>query len=221
MKKIILFSLLIAALVVMTGCITTGGSGRAVTGRGSMETFTIDAIDFTGINIGGAYNLYFNQVPTFSVELEIQSNLFEHIEANVRNGVLTFDSNRTINTTSGNAPRLTITAPDITYLNIRGAVSGDLHMDVDTLDVTISGAATLTLAGTVHDLTVTSLGAADINAFDLRAVRATVTVSGASNVDVYASETLNAALSGVGRIRYDGDAEVSRRVTGIGTITRR
>jgi hypothetical protein len=49
-----------------------------------------------------------------------------------------------------------------------------------------------------------------------------VTVTGAGHVNVYATRRLDATVSGVGQITYDGDPpEVNRKVSGIGSINKK
>jgi hypothetical protein len=186
-----------------------------------METHTLDAADFSGLKISGAYNIVFRQSPDYSVTLEIQGNLFRYVEASVSQGVFTLDSSRNFNTTSGNTPRLVISAPDLNSLVITGAASANITLDTNALGIDIAGAASLTLTGTVNTLTVNASGAANVNAFEMKATHASVVVAGAGNIDVYASETLDVRITGAGRVRYDGDAELNRYVTGLGVITRR
>jgi len=221
MKKFVLLTLAsVLALAIFSSCTINSGL-NSITGEGDMEMHTIDATDFTGINLGGAFDVVFRQAPEFSVELEIQSNLFAHVETEVRNNVLRIDSNRNFNTVRGNTPRLTITAPDLDSLNVRGAANADFILDADNLSIEVTGAANITLEGTANRLNITSSGAANIDAFDLIAQNANITLNGAGNIDVYAAETLDARLNGVGRIRYDGDATVNRTVAGLGRISRR
>jgi hypothetical protein len=218
-KVFVLTAAFVITLTVLSGCIVSGG--RTVTGRGSMTTYEIDVTGFTGVDIGGAYSLTFRQSPTFSVTLEIQENLFRHVNTSVRGGMLFIDSNRTFNTTAGNTPRLVITAPDLNELNVSGAVNANIHTDANRLAIDVSGAANLNLSGSAHRLDITATGAANVNAFDMHAVNASINLAGAGNADMYASETLDVTVSGVGRVRYDGDARVTRNVMGLGSVTRR
>ncbi|MCL2604075.1 MAG: DUF2807 domain-containing protein [Defluviitaleaceae bacterium] len=222
MKRIFVLSLLIlTASVLLTGCINVGGSVRTVRGTGNMVTYTIDAADFTAIEMDGAYNMTFRQADAFSVTLEIQSNLYRHVEIGAERGVLTINSDRNFSTTPANTPRLIISAPDLNSLDISGAANADITLDTDRLNVGIAGAAKLTLEGSVNRLNIAAAGATSVNAFDFTANAVTVNVAGAGNVDVYASETLDVTISGAGRVRYDGNPDLTRNVTGVGVVTRR
>ncbi|MCL2499396.1 MAG: DUF2807 domain-containing protein [Defluviitaleaceae bacterium] len=212
---------ILAASVLLTGCVSVGGNVKTVRGTGSMVTHTIDAADFTAIEMDGAYNMTFRQSDVFSVTLEIQSNLYRHVEIGVERGVLTVGSDRNFSTTPANTPRLIIYAPDLNGLDVSGAVNANISLDTDRLNVGIAGAAKLTLEGSANRLNIAAAGATSVSAFDFTANAVTVNVAGAGNVDVYASETLDVTISGAGRVRYDGNPDLTRNVTGVGVVTRR
>jgi len=220
-KKIFALVLIFAlAVVTLSGCVINTGRG-AVTGRGRMETHTIQVEGFTGLNISGGYEITFRQSPNYSVTLEIQGNLFEHVEANVRGGVLHIGSSRGFNTGVRNTPRLYVYAPSLESLTVAGAVSGDIDVNTESLNIDVSGAANLTLYGSADMLNISASGAANVNGFEMTATNAVINVAGAGNIDVYASNTLNVTLSGVGRVRYDGNPQVTRNVSGLGSVSSR
>ncbi|MCL2364747.1 MAG: DUF2807 domain-containing protein [Defluviitaleaceae bacterium] len=212
--------LLLVATLFLSGCIRD--SRRIIRGEGPLMAFTLDFTDFNGLNLSGAHDLTFRQADAFSVVLEIQENLYEILDARVRNGVLEIDYTRSFTTSGRNTtPRLTIYAPTLNSLHVSGAVNADIILDTDSLTVNISGAANLSLEGTANVLNLSVAGAANVDAFEMRAVDATVSVAGTGQVDVYASNTLDISIAGVGRVRYDGDATVTRSTAGLGSIRRR
>jgi len=221
-----IFALLLmatATLVMLTGCVIGGAGGlNTVRGRGELVSHEIAASGFTGINIGGAYELTFRQSPEFSVTLDIQENLFEYIETSVRNNVfhITGRSGIGINTGS-NTPRLIVYAPDLQYLNIRGAVSADINVETEDLEINVSGAGSLNFSGNVDSLHINSSGVASISAFDLVAANANIRLSGVGSIEVYATDTLDVTLSGVGSVTYDGNPLVTSNRTGLGSISSR
>jgi len=215
--------MLVAAAVVFAGCnFNIGGdSNNVVRGTGNRVPHTIDADGFTGINISGAYDLTFQQASDFSVILEVHENLLEYLETEVRSGVLHVGFARRITLAGDSTPRLRVYAPYLDSLVAEGAVSANMELHVDRLDINIAGAANVNLVGSTNTLNIHAEGAADINSFDMAASDVTLTMEGAGNADIYASETLHVSLSGVGRVRYDGDATVTRNIAGLGSIARR
>jgi len=178
----------------------------------------ITEVGFTGLNISGGYDLAFRQSPDFSITLEIQSNLFNHIETSVRGGVFYLSATRSFTTTSGNTPRLVVYAPDLNSLHFAGAIDADIYLHVDRLDVSVAGAADVTLAGSAETLNIETAGASDVNAFELIAANATISVAGAGDAEIYATDTLDISIAGVGNVRYGGDAVVTRSVAGLGSV---
>ena len=221
MKKLCMAVLALLALTVFAGCVTATPGLRTVRGRGSMETHTIRASNFTGLHISGGYELVFRQTANASVSMYIQSNLFEYVETEVRGGVLYISSTRNFNTGSRNTPRLYVNAPDLNLLSVQGAVEADIVLEVAELEIDVSGAASVNLQGSAEILNISSAGAANVTAFDLTATHVTVNIAGAGNADVYATGTLDVSIAGVGSVRYDGGAEVTRNIAGLGTVRRR
>ncbi|MCL2753079.1 MAG: DUF2807 domain-containing protein [Defluviitaleaceae bacterium] len=222
MKRVIFtVAATIVALFVFVGCnISSSGSVR---GTGPMVLHPINASNFTGINISGGYDITWINSPNFNVTLEIQENLFGYVETSVSNGVFSLSSSRGFNTSGGNTPRLRIYAPFIDNIVLSGAadITGWDTLDQNSLSINISGAADIELEGRVENLHINVSGASNVSLFDLVATHAVIDVSGASDVDIHATETLNITLSGVGNVRYDGNPTITRNVSGLGVIRAR
>jgi hypothetical protein len=221
MKRNLLLTLLLttAAAILLTGCMV--GGRTLIRGEGPRMTYTLDVTGFTGLRIEGAHDLTFRQSDNFSVVVEMQENIYELLEAEVKGGVLDISYTRSFTTAWGQTPKLTIYAPALDMLYVAGAVNADMELDADSLNIHISGAASVTMRGTAQTLDISAAGAANVNAFDMKAVTVTVNVAGTGSIDVYASGTLYVSVAGVGRVRYDGDAVLTRNVAGVGTVTRR
>ena len=221
---IVLVLLLTKMIVAFSGCVgnvRVGGIIDTIQGSGDMVTHTIQVDGFTGIDIGGAYELTFQQSPNFSVVLEIQENLIEYLETSVQNGVFRLGSSANFRTTGENTPHLIISAPYLDYVSLAGAVNGNMNLQVDSLEINLAGASNLLLSGSANALNIHSAGASNISAFEMTATNATINVAGAGNVDIYATDTLHVSIAGIGQVVYDGEPQVTRSVAGLGTIERR
>ncbi len=84
-----------------------------------------------------------------------------------------------------------------------------------------TGAATMVASGQSKSVKISSTGAGEIDAHDLRSSVADVSVTGAASVDVYASDQLDVTVSGAGRVTYGGNPKVNKRVSGAGQVTRK
>ncbi len=80
----------------------------------------------------------------------------------------------------------------------------------------------MSLSGSAEVLKVGVSGAANLEAKELIARLVKIDLSGAANATVYAEESVNASVSGVGNINYYGNpSDVQSNVSGIGSINRK
>ena len=120
--------------------------------------------------------------------------------------------------------RFTYDCPSVTACeaSINGAANGKLAFGaLDALRVDVNGASDIRLAGTAKRADLTINGAANIKAFDLAAETADVTINGAGGCEITATGNLDAEINGVGKVVYDGQPAVSRRVHGLGEVRAR
>jgi hypothetical protein len=231
--------LVIAAL--LAGCgldfnfAATKGSGKVVSESRSVS-------GFEAVSLSGVGELTITQGDSESLTVEAEDNILPHIITEVKDGtlIIRFD---TVRWTDSFQPtksiKFTLTVKDLAQLDISGAGStdvGDLkteslsvdisgagslkikNLEADDLQVNLSGAGSFDLAGKAARQTVTIDGAGSYNAGDLECQEASVTISGAGSATVWATETLDAELNGVGSIRYYGEPEVTESVSGLGTV---
>lgn len=105
-------------------------------------------------------------------------------------------------------------------IQISGAGLANFHqLNAERLRFIVSGSGEGKFAGTVADLQLQISGRGDFVAPRLQAQVARVTVSGLGRVKVWATEELNATLSGVGSIEYWGNpSRGNRRLSGVGSL---
>ena len=63
------------------------------------------------------------------------------------------------------------------------------------------------LEGATTNLKVNSSGGSDVSAFKLKAKSCTVSASGAADVDLYVTDSLNASISGSSDVRCKGNPQ--------------
>lgn len=91
-----------------------------------------------------------------------------------------------------------------------GSVNGD-GLRVSSLSATVSGSGDFCLKGEAGDVSLAIAGSGDIEADQLRADDVDASVSGSGSITCHARKSLNAQVSGSGRIGYSGNpAEVSK-----------
>jgi hypothetical protein len=92
-------------------------------------------------------------------------------------------------------------------------------LTANTLDLTASGNVQVEIAGTVDSQTVSVSDTAHYTASDLNSRLASVSASGASQVTVNVTESLDAHVSGAARIGYIGDPAVTQDISGVGSLS--
>lgn len=215
MKKTIGLLLLVA---LGAGC---SMFGKGVRGSGNRVTEKRDVPGFLAIEVSGAYEVEIVAQKERSLEITGDDNILPLVTTEVKNNVLHIGSSKGYNVTR--AITLKITVPELEGVSTSGAskivVSGikNSEMKIDS-----SGASKLALSGETKKLDIDTSGASNIEAKDLHAEKVDVQSSGAGFVNVYATEQLDASVSGVARIDYYGEPKtVNPTVSGPGSINKR
>jgi Putative auto-transporter adhesin, head GIN domain len=193
--------------------------GLRGSGTGASETRDVPA--FSGVTLAGAADVTVEVGSEQSVVAHADDNLLPLLTTEVENGMLVISQTEPVDAVT--LPRVEITTTTLDTLRLSGA--GDLTVeaaDHERLDVSLTGAGTLRASGSVERLDLMLTGAGDVELESLVAADVSAMLSGAGNIVVHATRSLDAHVSGVGTIAYAGDpAEVKRAVTGPGAIVAR
>lgn len=214
-------------------------NGNVTRGSGTVSSVSYPVSYFNSIELSGAYNVTLIRGDELVVTVETDENLQELVGVNVN------DEKLEITTEKGSILRpsrmeLQIIYPEIQYLAVNGAgkisarepilteslflkLSGaaDLHLEIEavSLRTKVSGAGNISLRGKVEDHNIELSGASNFDATSLITRATSISLSGAGSAEVYASEKLEATLSGVGRISYYGNPkEKTINKSGVGSI---
>jgi hypothetical protein len=136
------------------------------------------------------------------------------------------DGNRLkIETRSGNLVptdgiKIVITSPSLNGADLSGAL--EFHASTlsgTTFALQTSGAVKSTLSGKVNRLLASLTGASKLDAEELLTNDVELSVTGAGEANVTASNLLRAAITGAGKVRYGGKPKtVEKQVLGAGEI---
>lgn len=200
--------------------------------------------DFDIVEVGSIDRVIFKQGNSFKIVAEGPQTAVEQLVMKQNNNKLTIKRKNDI-TFNNNTPtaKITITIPELHKLVISGAtevqntgviahegnldivVSGagsvNFKVAVEKLNVTSTGASSITLAGKANHLGVDVSGIGQLNAFDLNANDVFIDASGTSNIKLVAHKTLQVNASGTASIVYRGKPTVQQKVSGIASLTRR
>jgi hypothetical protein len=215
----------VAATLMAVVLLLTAGNAAAfsfgkdtIEGSGDMETRELDLKEFQKIDVGGAFDLEITLGDEQKVTMTIDDNLWDNLEAEVHGNTLEIDWDKSCQPDSDCT--VVIVVRELKGMDIHGAADVEIegyHGDSFSFDV--SGAAELEMDGEVDELDINVSGAGDIDTRDLMAKSVEISVSGAGEAKVYASESFEGRVSGVGNIHYWGDPEHQKtKVSGLGNI---
>lgn len=208
--------ILLAAGFAFTSCSVWG-----VRGNGHVREETRNIGEFSKLSAGGAYSIKVYVGKQASLKISAEENLLPLIKTSIRGNTLVIDSKKSLSPRK--EIRILITTTNLTSLNVSGANNVDASgISCDEFETELSGAGSVDLEGKVSRFRAQLSGAGNIDAKNLKANEVSISVSGAASADVYAKESLDASVSGVGSIDYYGDpAKTKTNVSGVGSISRK
>jgi hypothetical protein len=191
---------------------------EGVKGNGQIKREKREVKAFDRVEGGGAYTLAVEVGEPARLELRTDENLLPLVETKVSGGRLSIRSLKNLRPTE--EVEVTVVTPKLRGLAISGAVKGKVSgVDSARFSLKLSGAGSVELGGKVGELELSLSGAGSVRARGLEAKRAAVRSSGAGSVQVFASESLELDLSGVGSVTYFGKPEkLKKSVSGVGSV---
>ncbi|HVY74979.1 MAG TPA: head GIN domain-containing protein [Puia sp.] len=239
MKKTILFAVVLASILV-TGCRFIG---KRIRGNGVIKTEERSVSPFKSVEASGAIKLMVSQGDLKPVKLEGDENILPYVEIRQNGDEIEIGTRRGYNLSPSNDLIVYVTAPVYDHIEVSGASdikgqtkivnpdalsleasgAGDIEMEVDApkIDAGISGSGSIRLKGQTKELGIDLSGAGHAYCFDLLSENTKVDISGAGSAEVYASVKLQAEVSGVGNVRYKGNAQnVTQQVSGAGSVSK-
>ena len=221
MMNIKLFVVFVLLAFLLIGCDGISRGGDQVKGSGNRKKESREVGEFNELEVSGAFRVEIECGKPRSLEIEADDNLLPLIKTDAAGGRLKLGQTRGFRTDS--MPLVRINVPDLKALSIPGA--SDLRLigvRNDALKIDVEGASKLHASGETGKLDLNLDGAGVIDTGELRARTVTVESNGAGTTSVYAIESLDATVNGVGSIDYYGDPKsVNQKVNGIGRINKK
>jgi len=216
MKKLLSFYLIVIITISLSGCNFWG-----VRGSGKVKTENRDLANFTELSVGGAFtvNIVSGKEPSFKISAE--ENLLPLISTSVRGSTLNIKTKKNI------SPRkeilIEITTKELNEVECSGANNINIRgVNTDNFTIGLSGAGNIKVEGETDRVHARISGAGNINAKNLKSKDVFISVSGAASASVFASNFLDASVSGVGSIDYYGyPQKTNTNVSGVGSISRK
>jgi len=217
MKTKIIFTVA-ALLLIAANCVSAQG----------LERKNIES--FQEININGTGDIYLSNSDDASISAK--SDEFKLMNYSVKDGVLELNTGA-VKAVYIHLPALsriqTNGAADVyssdtlkgEQLNILSNGTGNLNLltNYSAISANINGATNVRLTGKTDQLVAIITGTASLKAYKLKADNSVITITGAGDAQVDASNKLSGSISGTGTLYHQGDPkELEVEVSGAGEI---
>jgi hypothetical protein len=215
----ILVATVATAAIAVGVVVGRGGDGGAITGSGVGATVTRAVPPFTAVELAGSNVVTVRVGSPRRVVVHADDNLVKRVITEVHGGTLVITSRGSIRTRSPMS--VEVTTPSLNGVGISG--SGSIHatgVQADAFSAVLRGSGTIAAAGRAGQVHAVVTGAGELDLVDLLARGATATITGAGKITVYATDSLDATVTGTGVILYGGHpAEVTTHVSGTGSVS--
>ena len=194
--------------------------GLCFVGSGNGESFELDLDTFDGIALFGPINLRITQGNEQSVSVRAEKEIFEFVTYEIEDGLLEIGIKEPIkcfNTVVGITVDITI--PDLEQIFVLGTsdIFSQGPLDLDMLEINISGTSSVIMSGSVQEMTYKSSGQLVVRNWELESQTTNITVSGTGDFEVNVVDLLDVFATGEVEVRYRGMPDIKK--SGTGTIT--
>lgn len=198
---------------------------------------------FSALDVGSAFQVTVKRGDAYSVKVTAGERIFDRIMVTQSEETLKIEVTPGIFFGSFDA-KAEITMPTLNGVTLSGATSGDVdgfsttdqfvitvsgassldmtNMELEDVDIELSGASRLTAQGNGANLLSQVSGASNMNLESFPVNDATVTISGASHAVVSPSGTLNVDASGASSLQYTGNPNLGTiNTSGASTVNKK
>jgi|SRR5688572_7849817 len=209
-----------ASLVLLISCVGACDYMRGVDGSGTIKTEPRSVSGFTDVEVHGSAKLVVEQGDTESLSVTADDNLLQHISSEVKDSKLTIGPRVSVSPTEQILYKLSVKKLDSI------GVSGDVSVDAagirtDSLSVGISGAGNMVISGEAAEQKLSISGVGNYKGENFKTVETSIAISGSGNAVVAASKRLDVQVSGSANVQYIGNPEITKSVSGVGTVEAR
>jgi hypothetical protein len=217
----------------------TAAACRYEQGSGNMETQRRQVDDFSGVSIGGDFDVEIKAGPSPSVSITADDNIIDDIRTTVRSGQLKISLKDGLNPRNVHM-KAKITVPMLNMVKASSSarirfldelrsdgklklgassaasIAGRVHAPSVVADASSGGK--LVLNGQTRHLEVDASSGASVDALDLLSEQTRVETSSGASAKVHASVQLDAKASSGGSIKYRGGPNVNINKSSGGSV---
>lgn len=212
------------------------------TGSGNIISEKRQVASFSGISVGGSFDVEVKTGTAQSVEVEADDNIIKYIETTVSGNVLKIRLSgmhsfnnvhlKVLITTPGLESIKASASADVKVqdvlkgegkISFEATSSAEIEAEVDVPEVVAnaSSSATLTITGKTKSYKAMVSSSADIKSFELLSENTEVDASSSGTAEVHASVHLNAHASSSASVDYRGGATVEKTENSSGTVEKK
>jgi Putative auto-transporter adhesin, head GIN domain len=238
LTRMVLPVLLVAGLLMLSGCIV--GGTTSVTGSGHVKSEQRTVSSFKHITLSGVGQLKVTQGKTDALTVMADANLLPYLTSSVSGTTLDLGVKSGISIHSADPITFLVTATQLQGLTLSGSGgaeasnmsgpsltvtlsgSGDVvlnHVMVPSLTAILSGSGSIQATGSAQSQDITISGSGDFDGQGFGTRSANVKISGSGSVTVQVSVSLTATVTGSGNVSYIGSPKVTQHVTGSGSVS--
>jgi len=215
--KLVLINILVGVFIISIASCSL--LYRELAGSGNVISEDRDVEGFDKVELAGIGNLIIQQGNEEYLTIEAEDNLVSNITTKVSGNKLTIGFERGIMLVPTKQLNYHLTVKDLNSISLSGAgVINCPDFNTDSLKVSISGAGSTEIAGSVGKQDIVLSGAGSYIAKDFISKECIVNIRGAGSATVNVTDSLNATITGVGSINYIGDPDVTFKRLGVGNI---
>ena len=235
---------MLSALLLTAGLLSSCAyMGEGIQPSKKLITRDYKVKEFNKIDAGTVGNIYYTQSTDGKTDVQIYGpdHIVALIQIAVKDNTLLLSIDKSKKVRNFKKMKITITSPTLNSISFKGV--GDVHIDnglttdnldleskgvgdvkiksltCNSLNVQSMGVGDVKLEGTVQKATLHSKGVGNIEAGNLQANIVEASSQGVGDITCNAVESINAAVRGVGSIKYKGNPTIkSLNKKGVGTI---
>ena len=225
-----MLSVLLLTTGLLSSCIQIG---EGIQPSKKLITRDYKVKEFNKIDAGTVGNIYYTQSTDGKTDLQIYGpdNIVALIQVAVKDNTLFLSIDKSKKVRNFKKMKITITSPTLNGISFKGV--GDVldieskgvgNVDIQSLtcqklNVQSMGVGDVKLEGTAQIAALHSKGVGNIEAGNLRANAVEASSQGVGDITCNATESIDAAVRGVGSIKYKGSPTIkSLSKKGVGTI---
>ena len=206
----------------VSSCSITKNMGNAqVKGNGNLASEIRTLSNFKTIEIAIGYDrIIVNCGQKPSVHISGDENILPLITTRISKGILRIESDSTFETKADSEIIINVKSlKEFTFDGVGETVIQNVNSEKFTCN--INGVGSCELNGKVESFYVSVNGVGSVNARQLIADDVVASLNGVGSVKLYAKNSLNASVNGIGGLTYFGNpAELILNDSGIGGITK-